>query len=103
MRVLEFKEQVEGYIVWEEDKITENGHVMNLAVSNAHRGKGWGEKLLRYAIELMRDHEMKLCFLEVRENNTTAQALYKKIGMVKSDVRVGYYESEDAYIYTLDL
>ncbi|MBD3406342.1 MAG: ribosomal-protein-alanine N-acetyltransferase [Candidatus Lokiarchaeota archaeon] len=103
MRVLESEHKLVGYIVWEENKIAKKGHIMNLAVSEEYRRRGWGEKLLRYALDMMRAGKMLFCVLEVRESNLSAQKLYEKIGMKKKERIEDYYEQEDAILYYLSL
>lgn len=85
--------------------IVDEAHVTNIAVREAYRGRGFGEKLLR---ELMRTAEwlgMQRMTLEVRVSNEVAQSLYRKLGFYSSGVRPGYYSDnrEDALIMWADL
>ena len=49
------------------------------------------------------NNSLKEIFLEVRESNTPAIALYESLGFEKIGVRKGYYDKpkEDAVIYRL--
>ena len=101
MDVMGEKGAVNGYVVWEEDKIDNHGHLLNLAVDGNFRRQGRGQKLLDHALSAMRTAGNETCELEVRESNHWARHLYENAGMMAVDRRVEYYESEDAIIYTI--
>ena len=61
--------------------------VLYLEVEPAFRRQGIAEALLRSALERTSGD----WFLEVRESNLAAQALYKKLGFVNVGVRPNYY------------
>ena len=65
-----------GYIGWEGKMI------IALEVTEKYRGKGYGEKLLREAIEAGCE------FLTVSPKNTIAQNLYRKIGFIQVSERL---------------
>ena len=62
--------------------------ILNLAVDPAHRRQGVASALLRDA-DLGRFEEV---YLEVRESNSAARALYAAFGFVESGVRPNYYQ-----------
>ncbi len=63
--------------------------ILNVAVHPAYRRRGVAGLLIRAEIERWPgDH-----FLEVRESNTAARNLYKKLGFEDVGVRPGYYDS----------
>ena len=62
--------------------------ILNLAVRAPFRRLGIASALLRH--ELARK---AIFFLEVRESNVSAQALYRRFGFVEIARRPGYYES----------
>lgn len=62
--------------------------ILNLAVTLRYQRHGIATALLRH--ELRR---RAVYFLEVRESNLAAQALYRKLGFVQAGKRPGYYES----------
>ncbi|TFG29712.1 GNAT family N-acetyltransferase [Candidatus Thorarchaeota archaeon] len=101
MNVLGNKGCVIGYIVWEEYKEDNHGHILNLAVHSEYRQQGRGQKLLSYAFSSMKSSGLETCELEVRESNHWARHLYENAGMMAVDRRVGYYDSEDAIIYAI--
>ncbi|MGY5859916.1 MAG: GNAT family N-acetyltransferase [Candidatus Thorarchaeota archaeon] len=101
MDVMGDKGAVNGYVVWEEDGTDNHGHILNLAVDDRFRRQGRGQKLLEHALSSMKSAGMETCELEVRESNLWARHLYENEGMMAEDRRVGYYESEDAIIYTI--
>ena len=77
--------------------------VNNIAVMSLHRGKGIGNRLLSYALELYPEAECAL--LEVRISNIPAQRLYEKYGFVKVGQRKNYYSNptEDAILMTKNM
>lgn len=80
--------------------VFDEAHVTNIAVHPEKRGRGWGEKLLRYLMAVARDCGASKMSLEVRVSNTIALRLYKKLGFTISGRRKGYYQDngEDAYV-----
>jgi ribosomal protein S18 acetylase RimI-like enzyme len=61
--------------------------ILNLAVAPNYRGMGIATALLKHELSLDATH-----FLEVRESNLAAQALYRKCGFVEAGRRLRYYE-----------
>jgi ribosomal protein S18 acetylase RimI-like enzyme len=72
--------------------------ILNLAVAPKYRGMGIATALLKHELSLEATH-----FLEVRESNLAAQALYRKCGFVETGRRLGYYEfpPETAIVMTV--
>ena len=62
--------------------------ILNVAVANRYRRQGIGTALLQN--ELGR---RAVCFLEVRESNGAALALYRKLGFVEVGRRPQYYDA----------
>jgi len=77
--------------------------IENIIVASAARRKGAGLELLRRFIELAGAEGAQAIFLEVRDSNRAARALYEKCGFVEAGGRVRYYRNpdEDAVIYRL--
>lgn len=75
-------------------------HVTNIAVRPEHRGRGYGETLLRRLMELAVTSEANRMTLEVRKSNLVAQKLYAKLGFTAQGLRKRYYTdtNEDAII-----
>ena len=97
--VLEEEEVVEGFIVargvWKEWEIE------NLAVAGPARRRGLGARLLAELLNRVRAAGARNIFLEVRESNRAARALYEKWAFVESGRRRCYYHQpdEDAVLY----
>ena len=103
MAIAEENRETAGYIVWEENRLSLKGRIMNIAVRDSSRRKGIGRVLLIYALKSQKSNGMKLCELEVRESNSHAQRLYESVDMKESGRVPGYYETEDAIIYSINL
>lgn len=83
----------------------EDGEVLNVAVDDPARSKGVGGELLDAAIAALKKQAAHRVFLEVRESNAAAIALYKSRGFTQMSVRRGYYRHpvENALVMRLDL
>ncbi|MBE7526226.1 MAG: ribosomal protein S18-alanine N-acetyltransferase [Burkholderiales bacterium] len=82
-------------------------HVLTVGVGHAWQGQGLGEKMLRHLIALSREHQAESVLLDVRESNTGAASLYRRLGFQQIAVRKGYYPAmcgrEDALVMKLEL
>nr|BAL58912.1 ribosomal-protein-alanine N-acetyltransferase [Candidatus Acetothermum autotrophicum] len=83
----------------EPEELPPVGHILNIAVDPAYRGRGLGKRLVEYALEYCRRLGAEQVELEVRTSNEPAIALYRKYGFVIRE-RVPYYYSdgEDAFV-----
>lgn len=68
------------------------GEITNVAVKKEHRRKGIGGLLLEQLYLEGAKHETEEFFLEVRESNEAAIALYARQGFVKEGIRKNFYE-----------
>ncbi len=77
----------------------------NLVVAASARRKGAGNQLLNALIATARETNSDSVFLEVRESNAAARALYEKSGFQPTGRRKSYYANpiEDAILYRLSL
>lgn len=75
-------------------------HVTNIAVAQAYRKRGLGEKLLSALLQLAADCGMVWMSLECRRSNLAAQSLYHKAGFIDVGYRKRYYtdNNEDALV-----
>jgi [ribosomal protein S18]-alanine N-acetyltransferase len=77
-------------------------HLLNLTVAPARQGQGLGSHVLEAVIEAARARELATVWLEVRESNTRALALYARRGFDEAGRRRGYYPAlqgrEDAVV-----
>lgn len=74
--------------------------IENIAVQGPARRRGLGSRLLGEFLDLVRERGGEEVFLEVRESNRAARALYEKWGFLEAGVRKSYYQSpsEDASV-----
>jgi len=74
--------------------------VTNVTVKEAFRRKGIGGALLKEAFERAKARGVREAYLEVRESNAPAVALYKKLGFEAVGRRRNYYTEpvEDAIL-----
>lgn len=68
------------------------GEITNVAVKASHRRKGIGGMLLEKLYEEGSALDTSEYFLEVRESNEAAIALYSRQGFVKEGIRKNFYE-----------
>jgi len=96
-------DEVVGYIIYW--MIRDDVQVNNVAVHPDCRGLGLGEAIMRYAIARTREAGAAFMTLEVRQSNTPAVTLYKKLGFEIMGTRKNYYTKpdEDAYVMALVL
>src|SRR5262249_11518023 len=71
--------------------------ILNLAVDPAHRRQGIARALLRDALSQANAD----WFLEVRESNVPAIALYRSLGFEQVALRPGYYSPESGIVMKL--
>lgn len=84
--------------------IVDELHVATLATHPEFRGRGIGANLLLHALGSAKEEGAVTSFLEVREGNSIALAMYRKFGYVEAGRRKGYYKdnNEDAILMTLN-
>lgn len=92
--------EVSGYIG--AHNILGEVYITNVAVSQKHRRKGMGEKLINSLISLCESENAEFITLEVRESNKPAINLYKKMNFKDVGKRKNFYENpkEDAILMT---
>lgn len=69
--------------------------LMDICVTPSEQGKGIAKQLLRQFIEYGEQQNAENLFLEVRESNTRAIALYERAGFIEMSVRKNYYPSDN--------
>lgn len=76
--------------------------LLTIGVDPNRQGEGIGQRLLQQLFTRLRSQQADELFLEVRESNAAALALYLKSGFLPVAVRKGYYldgaEPEDAIL-----
>jgi ribosomal-protein-alanine N-acetyltransferase len=100
--VSEERGRITGFVV--AHIIDSEWEIENIVVAEAAQRSGLGSQLLRSLLEVARQRKASAVFLEVRESNASARALYTKAGFLLSGRRKGYYRNrdEDAILYRLD-
>ena len=100
-------------ILWEASKLQgfvivrvvgKEWEIENIAVAGPARRRGLGTRLLGELLDSARAKDAAAVFLEVRESNQAARALYEKWAFRESGRRPRYYKdpAEDAILYRLD-
>jgi ribosomal-protein-alanine N-acetyltransferase len=86
-------------------KVADEFELETIVVSLPARRLGAGTSLLRAFLDVARRSDVTAVFLEVRESNAAARALYDKFTFHQTGRRPRYYRDpqEDAIIYRLDL
>jgi [ribosomal protein S18]-alanine N-acetyltransferase len=85
-------------------RVTDEVHVLNVAVHPEHRGRGLGRTLLEAVLAESRAAGSRAVFLEVRAGNVVARRLYRHLGFRELGVRRGYYgPGQDAIVMELRL
>ena len=78
--------------------VLDEGELLRIGVAEAYRRQGIGRLLLKNLLE--RFPQITAWYLEVREGNQPAVALYRQMGFLPSGVRKRYYRDpvEDALL-----
>jgi len=98
-RVIEEDGVVDGFLVAR--AVGNEWEIENIAIAGPARRRGLGSRLLGEFLDLARERGAESVFLEVRESNRAARALYEKWAFVEAGRRSGYYREpeEDAAVY----
>ena len=91
--VLEIDNVLVGYAILM--MVLDEAHLLNISVSAAWKGKGWGRYLLNHTMQISREKGGLNMFLEVRPSNVSAITLYESIGFNEMGVRPGYYPAHN--------
>ena len=84
------KDKIIGFLLY--SLIYDRIEIEQFEVITKERGKGIGDKLLKYLIEKYKKRDIKNITLEVKEDNIAAINLYKKYGFKKVSTREKYYD-----------
>ena len=71
--------------------LSEEAEILDVAVPARHRRKGHARFLLKNFLDLARKRGIRELFLEVRESNAAALALYSEFGFEAAGRRPNYY------------
>ena len=101
--VLQCENEIAGYAMgW---IVEEYAELANIAVDSKFRRMGLGKELVEKVVGICREKSVEGIFLEVRESNLDAIALYSKYGFEEIGYRKEYYRNprEDALVLMLKL
>lgn len=100
--VAEADARIGGYVVALD--AADEGEILNLAVAETGRRRGLGRALVQAIVDALGARGVREVYLEVRESNAAARALYAAFGFKDVGRRKGYYRRpvEDAIVLRLD-
>lgn len=75
--------------------VLDEATLFNIAVEPSQQGRGLGKMLLLDLIEKLKARGIMTLWLEVRESNQVAKALYEQLGFNEVDIRKNYYPTKD--------
>ncbi len=90
--VIEHNHQVVGFCILQ--PVLDEANLLLMAIHPSQQGRGLGYQLLEESITLLKNNPVQI-FLEVRESNQAAIALYEKSGFHQIDLRKNYYPNKD--------
>jgi len=97
--------QLQAYAVV--TQIAGEAELLTFAVEPELRGRGLGQILLQHMLDMVEQGGCDRMFLEVRESNEPAIAVYEKLGFCQVGVRPNYYPAkggrENALLYCQEL
>ncbi|MBE0482481.1 MAG: ribosomal protein S18-alanine N-acetyltransferase [Bacterioplanes sp.] len=97
-------EQIVGFAVLR--VVADEAELLNIAIAPEQQGQGYGAMLL-IAVLHVAQGKASQCYLEVRESNQAAIALYERYDFVQVGMRPRYYPTdsgyEDALLYAREL
>jgi ribosomal-protein-alanine N-acetyltransferase len=101
--IAEGERGIAGYLIARE--IAGESEILNLAVEPEARRSGLGRRLLEEGLTRLQERGAQRVWLEVRESNAAARALYLARGFTTAGKRARYYRApvEDALVLSLDL
>lgn len=99
--VLILNDKIIGYMFLQ--VIDEEAELLRIAIKSGYEKKGAGSFLWKEGVSSLKEKNVRSVFLEVRENNITAQLFYKKHGFINIGIRKHYYsDGENALLFRLD-
>lgn len=86
--VIECDQKVVGFCILQ--PVLDEANLLLMAIHPKQQGQGLGFHLLQHSIEMLKNNPIQI-FLEVRESNRAAIALYEKADFHQIDLRKNYY------------
>ena len=99
--VMQEESGLQGFVIAR--VLDDEWEIENIVIAGPARRRGLGTRLLGELLDLARGQGAAAVFLEVRESNHAARALYEKWAFLESGHRRRYYRhpEEDAILYRL--
>ena len=72
--------------------VLDEAEIPNVCVKSSARKRGVGKQMMSVLMEEAKKLGMAVLYLEVRESNTPARALYKSLGFEENGIRKNFYE-----------
>ena len=85
--------QIYGFAICQ--TVLDEATLFNIAIDPQKQGLGLGRQLLNELITQLRQKDILTLWLEVRESNKKALALYDSLGFNQVDIRKNYYPTPD--------
>jgi len=82
-----------GFLLWR--GVAQEAEILSIAIMPSFRGRGAGGYLIRQLFDRAAQAQVRQIFLEVKEDNRAALALYKRAGFAEVGRRQGYYNTGD--------
>ena len=83
--------------------VLDEGQIMNIAVEEDCRRKGYGRLLIKEMLKYGEQHGISLYTLEVRESNAAARKMYEGFGFRETGRRKNYYTEPVETAVLMDL
>lgn len=95
--------EMQGYVIFY--YVLDEGEIARIAVSPSVRRQGVATKIYNHLVEFCEEKAIKKIMLEVRENNESAKAFYRKCGFQEDGIRKNYYDNpkENAVLMSVKL
>jgi ribosomal-protein-alanine N-acetyltransferase len=101
IHLLDLNGEVLAVLQWRD--LGTEGEILDVAVPENHRRQGHAYQLLRKFLLFAGKRGARDLFLEVRESNAAAIALYRQLGFTPSGRRPDYYQQPDEAALLLHL
>ena len=85
--------RIDGFAICQ--TVLDEATLFNIAVNPQQQGLGLGRRLLSELMTQLKQKSILTLWLEVRESNKKAQALYDSLGFNQVDIRKNYYPTPD--------
>ncbi len=93
VRVLLDEDRIVGFLIY--STVLDESELLQIVVSPECRKRGFGRMLMEDFFSELRKDGIVTSFLEVRESNAAAIALYKSFGFTAAGIRKNYYPAEN--------